>query len=41
LAAVVPAIDECGDGLDQLVDRTEGSAPDGLAGDDSEEDLVG
>ena len=39
LAAFVPAVDECGDGLDQLADRVEGAAADGLAGDDPEEDL--
>jgi len=40
LAAFVPAVDERGDGLDQLADRAEGAAADGLAGDDPEEDLT-
>src|SRR5829696_656350 len=39
VAALVPAVDECGDRLDQVVDGVEGAAADGLAGDDPEEDL--
>jgi hypothetical protein len=39
LAAVVPAVDEPADRGGQLADRVEGAAPDGLAGDDAEEDL--
>ena len=41
VAAVVPAVDECGDRLDEVVDGVEGAAADGLAGDDPEEDLGG
>ena len=38
-AALVPAVDEPGDGFDQLADRAEGAAANGLSGDDPEEDL--
>jgi hypothetical protein len=37
----VPAVDERADGGGEFFDRGEGAAPDGLAGDDGEEDLVG
>jgi hypothetical protein len=39
MAAVVPAVDEGADGFDELFDAVEGSAADGLAGDDPEEHL--
>ena len=39
LAAFVPAVDERRNRLDQVGDRVEGAAADGLAGDDPEEDL--
>jgi hypothetical protein len=38
-AAVVPAIDESGDGSDQLAYGSEAAAADGLSGDDPEEDF--
>ena len=38
-AAVVVAVDEGADRGDELLDVVEGSAADGLAGDDPEEDL--
>jgi len=38
-AAVVPAVDEAFDGGDEVLDRGEGAAADGLSGDDPEEDL--
>jgi hypothetical protein len=39
VAAVVPAVDEVLDGRDEVFDRGEAAAADGLAGDDREEDL--
>ncbi len=39
LAAFVPAVDEGFDGGDEFFDAGEGSASDGLAGDDAEEDF--
>jgi hypothetical protein len=41
MAAVVPAVDEGLDGADEVLDRGEAAAADGLPGDDGEEDLVG
>jgi hypothetical protein len=41
VTAVVPAVDEGFDGGDEVFDRGEAAAADGLAGDDREEDLVG
>jgi hypothetical protein len=41
VAAVVPAVDEGLDGADEVLDRGEAAAADGLPGDDGEEDLVG
>jgi len=38
-AALIPAVDEAADGIDELADGVEAAAADGLAGDDSEEDL--
>src|SRR5690242_15909931 len=38
-AALVPAVDERADGLDEVADGVEAAAADGLAGDDPEEDL--
>jgi sugar phosphate isomerase/epimerase len=38
-AALIPAGDEAADGIDELADGVEAAAADGLAGDDSEEDL--
>jgi hypothetical protein len=37
MTAVVPAVDERGDGLDEVADGAVGAAADGLAGDDPEE----
>jgi len=39
VAAVVPAVDEAADCGDEVLDTVEGSAPDGLSGDDPEEHL--
>ena len=39
VAALVPALDESGDGCDEFFDAVEGSTSDGLSGDDPEEDL--
>jgi hypothetical protein len=39
VAAVVPAVDKAFDGGDEVLDRGEGAAADGLSGDDPEEDL--
>ena len=39
LAAVVPAVDEDPDRCDEVGDGGEGASPDGLAGDDPEEDF--
>ena len=39
MAAFVPAVDEGADRGDEVLDRGEGSASDGLVGDDAEEDL--
>src|SRR3954447_12234396 len=39
VASVVTAVDEGADGGDEVFDAVEGSAADGLAGDDPEEDL--
>src|SRR5438552_8864863 len=39
VAAVVPAVDEGLDGGDEVLDRGEAAAADGLPGDDREEDL--
>jgi hypothetical protein len=41
VAAVVPAVNEGLDGADEVLDRGEAAAADGLPGDDGEEDLVG
>jgi hypothetical protein len=41
LAAFVPAVDVVLDGGDEVFDRGEGAAADGLAGDNAEEDFVG
>jgi hypothetical protein len=41
LAAVVVAVDEAADGVDEVFDAGEAAAADGLAGDDAEEGLCG